>query len=95
LGELYSGAYHVVNPAPLLQKIADLLDDVQILDFDHACAEEFGQVRGRLLRQGISVPTADLMVAAVALNHNLTLVTNNFADFQNIPGLRLVDWLTP
>jgi tRNA(fMet)-specific endonuclease VapC len=79
----------------LLEKIADLLDDVQILDFDQACAEEFGKVRGRLLQQGISVPTADLMIAAVALVHNLTLATNNTADFQNVPGLRLDDWLTP
>ena len=46
-------------------------------------------------KQGISVPTADLMIAAVALVHNLTLVTNNTADFRNIPGLRLEDWLTP
>lgn len=95
LGELYAGAYHVSNPAPLLQKIADLLTDVQVLDFDHACAEQFGKVRGSLLQKGISVPTADLMIAAVALVHNLTLVTNNTADFQNIPGLRLDDWLTP
>jgi predicted nucleic acid-binding protein len=26
---------------------------------------------------------------------NLTLVTNNAADFKNILGLRLDDWLTP
>jgi tRNA(fMet)-specific endonuclease VapC len=45
--------------------------------------------------RGISVPTADLMIGAVALVHNLTLATNNTADFQNIPGLRLDDWLTP
>lgn len=95
LGELYAGAYHVRDPAPLLQKIADLVNDVQVLDFDHACAEEFGKVRGSLLQRGISVPMADLMIAAVALVHNLTLVTNNTADFQNIPGLRLDDWLTP
>ena len=37
----------------------------------------------------------DLMIAAVALVHDLTLVTNNTKDFQNIPGLRLEDWLTP
>src|SRR5207237_5566709 len=67
LGELYAGAYHVSNPAPLLQKIADLLNDVQVLSFDLVCAEEFGKVRGRLLQQGISIPTADLMIAAVAL----------------------------
>jgi tRNA(fMet)-specific endonuclease VapC len=40
-------------------------------------------------------PTADLMIASVALVHNLTLVTHNTADFQNIPGLRLDDWLKP
>jgi tRNA(fMet)-specific endonuclease VapC len=94
LGELYAGAYHVDNPAPLLQNIADLLEDVGVLDFDHACAERFGKVRGALLQQGISVPTADLMIAAVALVHDFTLVTNNTADFRNIPGLRLDDWLT-
>ena len=95
LGELYAGAYHVGDPSTRLQKIADLLEDVQVLDFDHACAEQFGKVRGGLLRQGISVPMADLMIASVALVHNLTLVTNNTADFQRIPGLRLADWLAP
>jgi predicted nucleic acid-binding protein len=48
-----------------------------------------------LCQQGISVPTADLMTAAVALVYNLTLVTNNTADFRHIPGLRRDDWLTP
>ncbi len=95
LGELYAGAYHVVDPSKLLQKIADLLEDVQVLDFDQACAEQFGKVRGGLLRQGISVPMADLTIAVVALVHDLTLVTNNTADFQSIPGLRLADWLAP
>lgn len=35
------------------------------------------------------------MIASVALLHNLTLVTHNTADFRNIPGLRLEDWLAP
>jgi tRNA(fMet)-specific endonuclease VapC len=95
LGELYTGAYHGSNTIPLLQKIADLLNDVHVLDFDKACAEEFGKVRGNLLRRGVTVPTADQMIAAVALVHDLTLVTHNTADFQRIPGLRLDDWLTP
>jgi predicted nucleic acid-binding protein len=37
----------------------------------------------------------DAMIAAVALVHNLTLVTHNTSHFQNIPGLRLEDWLAP
>jgi tRNA(fMet)-specific endonuclease VapC len=95
LGELYTGAYHLANPAPLLDQIADLVKDVQVLDFDRACAEQFGKVRGGLLQRGVSVPTADLMIASVALVHDLTLVTHNTADYQNIPGLRLDDWLIP
>jgi tRNA(fMet)-specific endonuclease VapC len=95
VGELYAGAYHVDEPAPLLQKIAELTSDVQVLDFDQACAEQFGRLKGGLQRRGISVPTADLMIAAVALVHDLTVVTHNTADFQNIPGLRLDDWITP
>ncbi len=58
-------------------------------------AGKFGQVRGTLLQQGISVSRMDLMIGSVALVHNLTLVTHNTADFQNIPNLRLDDWLTP
>ena len=62
LGKLYAGAYHVANPTPLLLKIADHLIDVQVLDFDQDCAESFGKIRGSLLRKGISIPTADLMI---------------------------------
>lgn len=37
----------------------------------------------------------DLFIAAVALVHNLTLVTHNTKDYANIPGLTLEDWLVP
>lgn len=95
LAELYAGAYKHSQVNRLLGLIGDLLQVVQVIDFDAACAEKFGQVRGTLLQQGISVSTVDLMIASAALVHNLTLVTHNMADYQNIPGLRLDDWLTP
>jgi tRNA(fMet)-specific endonuclease VapC len=95
LGELYTWAFHR-NSATLIQQIEnDLLADVVVMDFDRHCAKEFGSVRGLLLRQGIQVSRVDLMIGCVALVHNLTLVTHNTADFKNIPGLRLDDWLTP
>jgi tRNA(fMet)-specific endonuclease VapC len=95
LAELYAGAYKRPQPARLLALIGDLLQDVAVLNFDANCAEQFGRVRGSLLQQGIHVPTADLMIASVALTHNLTLVTHNTADYRNIPRLRLDDWLIP
>ncbi|MGO9923691.1 MAG: type II toxin-antitoxin system VapC family toxin [Isosphaeraceae bacterium] len=96
LGELYAWAYRRSDSSKLLHQIEnELLPDMAVLDYDRACAEKFGRVRGTLLRQGIVVDTADLMIASVALVHDLTLITNNTADFRFIPDLRLDDWLTP
>ena len=95
LAELYAGAYKHPSHTRLLTLIADLLTEVKVLDFDLHSAEQFGRSDGHLRQQGVQVPTADLMIASVALVHNLTLVTNNTRDFQRIPGLRLEDWLTP
>jgi tRNA(fMet)-specific endonuclease VapC len=66
-----------------------------VLDFDSDCALEFGKTRGQLLQYGISISRMDLMIASVALAHNLTMVTHNTSDYQKIPGLRLDDWLIP
>jgi tRNA(fMet)-specific endonuclease VapC len=93
LAELYAGAYKHSQANRLLTLIGDLLEEVQIIDFDSACAETFGKVRGTLLQQGISVPTTDLMIASAALVYDLTMVTHNTKDYENIPGLRLDDWL--
>jgi tRNA(fMet)-specific endonuclease VapC len=79
----------------LLALIADLLAEVAALDFDSACAEQFGKIRRGLLQRPIMVPVIDLMIASVAIVHNLTLVTHNSVDFQTILGLLLDDWLTP
>jgi tRNA(fMet)-specific endonuclease VapC len=95
LAELYAGAYRHSNSPRLLGLIHDLLQEVEVLDFDVPCAEEFGRVRGQMLQQGFAGNTVDLMIASVALVHDLTLVTHNTADFQSIPQLRLQDWLKP
>jgi len=94
LGELYVWAYRPDDPSQRLAAIRHLLHyEVSVIDFDTHCAERFGQTRAELRRQGIEVNTADLMIASPALVHDLTLVTHNTRDFQNIPDLRLEDWL--
>ena len=93
LAELYAGAYLLDDPRRVLAGIDDLRRDVGMLAFDDKCAEEFGKLRGVLKRLGVSGNPMDLMIASVAVVHNLTMVTNNTADFRHIPGLRLEDWL--
>ncbi|MCL4207195.1 MAG: type II toxin-antitoxin system VapC family toxin [Pirellulaceae bacterium] len=73
----------------------DLLQQVQVLVLDEAAARRFGEVRAWQLDRGLGSPDLDLFNAAIALVHNLTLVTHNVQDYANIPGLQVVDWLNP
>ena len=89
-------AFGKPDPTKTLAAIEVMLEnEVTRLDFDDDFfAKEFGQVRVDLLQRGVSVSPLDLLIASVALLYDLTLVTHNTADFENIPGLRLEDWLT-
>jgi tRNA(fMet)-specific endonuclease VapC len=93
LGELYAWARLKPQQAWIHSAIVEFLKECEILDFDRRCAEVFGDLRGDLRPRGINIPPPDLMIASVALAHDLTLVTHNTADFQQIPHLRLDDWL--
>lgn len=48
-----------------------------------------------LHRAGHLISDADILIAATALVHGLTLVTENVAHFQRIPGVPIVSWRTP
>lgn len=96
LGELYVWVFGRNDPQPLRQAIDQLLYyEVSVIDFDQDCAVRFGDVRADMLSRGLDAGQTDLMIGSTALPYDLTLVTHNTADFQNIPGLRTVDWLTP
>lgn len=43
------------------------------------------------LRKNKKVKTPDAIIAATALTHNCTLITNNEKDFTNIKGLKIVN----
>lgn len=95
LGELYTWALRAKASPQRLQSLLDLLNDVQVLDVTEQVARKFGEVRAALLDAGTPVPEMDLMIAATALAHNLTVVTHNVQDYANVPGLTIDDWLVP
>ncbi len=95
LGELYTWALRAKTPPSRLQDVLLLLQDVIVLDVTPDVARKFGEVRAGLLDVGKPAPSVDLLLAATALAHGLILVTHNVADYANVPGLTVVDWLTP
>ncbi len=95
LGELFTWAMRANAPPRRLHSLHELLADTTVLDVNAAVAQEFGRVRAGLMDIGRPAPDLDLLIAATALTHGLTLVTHNTQDFVNVPGLRIVDWLAP
>jgi tRNA(fMet)-specific endonuclease VapC len=95
LGELHAWALRAKASPKRSQDLLDLLREVQVLPVDEAVARKFGEARAWQLDRGLSSPELDLLNGAVALEHNLTMVTHNVRDYANIPGLMLDDWLAP
>lgn len=63
--------------------------DITILPFDQEAAEEFH----RLEKLRIRIGTMDLKIAAIAKSHEALLLSRNLVDFQQVPGLRVENWL--
>ena len=84
------------NAAPKWHRLLlRFLDAVEVLQVTPEIAERCGQIRAEMYDQGHAVPIADMLIAATALVHNLTLVTHNTKHFAAVPGLKLEDWVTP
>jgi tRNA(fMet)-specific endonuclease VapC len=95
LGELYVWAMRRTAPARRLEGLRAMLADVVVLEVTPSISEAYGKLQAHLLDIGRPGPAMDMMIAATALVHDLTLVTHNTQDFANVPGLRVIDWLIP
>jgi tRNA(fMet)-specific endonuclease VapC len=94
LGELLVGVAQSTDKhrAANQAKIDDLRRQYSSLPFDDAAAERYAVIRAELKLQGRMIGGNDLMIAAIALIHGCTLVTNNIAEFGRVPGLTVEDW---
>ena len=95
LGELFAWVGRAKASPRRSQTLLDLLKEVLVLPIDETVGRKFGEVRAWQLDRGLGTPDLDLLNAAVALVHGLTLVTHNTADYANVSRLILADWLVP
>jgi tRNA(fMet)-specific endonuclease VapC len=72
-----------------LAKLAEFFREWQVVRFDTRAAQEFTRLRKQRRRLGAS----DLKIAAIALVNSALLLTANLRDFQQVPGLRIDNWL--
>lgn len=89
VAELWDGVYRSRDPQRTEEENRKFLSSVRILGIGEQTCKIFGRLRSSLRQQKRQVPDFDMMIAAMALEHNLTLLTNNRKHFEQIEGLRL------
>jgi tRNA(fMet)-specific endonuclease VapC len=83
------------DPAARVADYARLIRQVElhaawtVLPWDADAVRVFSNLRSQRIRIG----TQDLKIAAVAIAHEVMLLTRNTVDFQQVPGLRFENWL--
>lgn len=78
-----------VFPYDRLLRLLETLAAWEIARLGQPAAEEFKQLRAQRVRIG----TQDLKIAAIAIASDALLLSANLRDFDQVPGLRVEDWL--
>ncbi|KGF73980.1 twitching motility protein PilT [Neosynechococcus sphagnicola sy1] len=90
--ELFHGAMRSNNPTRTLERQQIFLASFASLSFDDEAAIVCGQIRARHASVKTPISACDLLIAAISLANNLTLVTHNTREFRRVDGLQVEDW---
>ena len=74
----------------VMQDVIRLVAAVKVAPFDMIAAQSFAKFRATVALGG---DTDDVMIAAIAVTNDFTLVTRRPADFARFPHLRVEDWV--
>ena len=91
LAELERGVARYPEASTLRrERLEVLLENIPVLPFGEAEARCYGRIIAQL--GWVRGRDFDRMIAAHAMSVGATLVTDNLKDFEDIPGLLLVNW---
>lgn len=93
VSELLMGVHRADNEVRKRRRsefVEAVIAGVSILDFTTAVARRHAQVYSDLARRGQVIGAHDMIIAATALHHGLSLLTGNIDEFSRVPNLNLV-----
>lgn len=91
IGELCFGARKSARVTENLDRIDAFASSNVVLSCDTETARRYGEAKNALRIKGHPIPENDIWIAAIALQHDLTLISRD-AHFGEVDGLRLVTW---
>ena len=93
LSELFHGAEKSAKVAQNLAVVEEFASLLEVLPYSAKASQHYGLIRAALEKVGQPIGVNDLHIAAHARSEGLTLVTNNLAEFDRVPGLLTENWV--
>ena len=91
IGELYYGAQKSDKVRENLHRINTFVENHIFLSCDLETARWYGIIKNQLQKKGRPIPNNDIWIAAVAMQHELILVTRD-AHFDEVESLQTERW---
>ncbi|MDB9466350.1 type II toxin-antitoxin system VapC family toxin [Dolichospermum circinale CS-1225] len=81
----------LIKAQELLFRTEELLNQLPIIPISQLAADEFNRLRA--ISKLRKIGQADLLIASITLVNRAILVTRNLRHFQQIPGIKVVNWV--
>lgn len=71
-----------------------IISGVGVLDFTIGCARLHAAIHAELAKKGQVIGAHDLIIAATARYHDLSILTDNVDEFSRVPGLLVIPFVS-
>ncbi len=91
--ELYIGIMGVDGiSGARIERTEALIDSLQILHFDQRASRRSAGIMNSLAKLGKSIGVKDSIVAGIAIENRVPLLTRNIKHFERVAGLTITVW---
>lgn len=90
--------YEIIAGLKYKKTVAQLKEFVNFANVNNliyvteSTAQIAGDIYSELRGKGITIDTSDILIAAIAIENDLSLITNNEKHFEQISALRIENW---
>jgi len=91
--ELLYGAYVSTHKERNLRELEQFLTPLTVLPFAGNAVRIFAEQKAMLRKSGTLISDLDLMIASIAMDYDMPLVTNNKRHFDRVKGLVVENWV--
>ncbi|PKP59946.1 MAG: PIN domain nuclease [Candidatus Altiarchaeales archaeon HGW-Altiarchaeales-1] len=90
--ELYYGAFKSERASENIKEVDSLLSSYSIINFDKKSSKAAGEIYSKLEISGLNIGLRDVLIGAICIVNNATIITRNVKHYSRIEGLNIEKW---